>query len=313
MVGRALAIVGLLVWGASAASPPSPSQTPRYLVRLAYSDSSCSGKAAVGQAFELGKCLALGGAAVEYHLDVAKDTFSIFQYKNSDCTGKHVTRTVSSTSSCVPLEEKKNRGVGGNGLFAKAAALPKPTPDQQQWGRFVTTQNIPDATLGYPYLQTNYTFTRRCNSTIFGTNLIFSSEALNSCMPGPSPVWPQAKAIQVIHGAPNSNVAFKVAYFSSRDCITGSLLQRYSCNSVCTPIDQGSVTCEALHGEDKYLPSWKFRLIAIGSVLGAILVGLGIFIFLRKRAQRSARRDRERRNAQHISPSFSYGSMASSG
>lgn len=259
----------------------------RYAIRQRYSDRGCVGPAAVAEALELGVCQSWATHDLSIMFVVEAGHFFTREYMNRRCVGKP------SRQSKSPIEKKCSQSNDEIDGGAKT-----------YYFNWAFADELPAVSLGYPYMQTNYTSSRVCNMSTFSTVILFHADAAQRCVAAASLNFPTSKSLRLqpansrssfhprFTKAESTNLgstAFTVSYFSDKLCSTPSLIQDLICPSHCdtTMDDNGTFfTSSFCLAEAEVITANTAQLVWVSVSCFAIALGLGtmIFVWMRRRA-----------------------------
>ena len=257
----------------------------KYIVRQLWPDNSCSGSAAVAQAIELNKCFPSVGGGGEFSIEytIVGDNLVASTYLSDDtCSGKPFGKPQQSSisSKCQASPNIAHTLTGTT------------EGSDTSYSSYVFTNTIPDASLGYPYLQTNYTAATKCNTSQFNTPILFHQDATDTCLKAATLAYSNAQAIRITKGTKSGfhiDTAFGIEYYDTTSCGSSSLISKFHCPAHCTTYDQKeyvptSVSCMtvALIVADD---SFKMVLIAVVCVIGILGLGYAAFVYMRRKAE----------------------------
>ena len=262
----------------------------KYAVRQLYGDSSCSGSAGVAQALELNKCFPnVDASVISLSYAVEGDNFITTTWMHDNtCTKKPAGQQSVSISQQCQVVPNMNLHLLNNNPFASVSDTSESDTSAQftQYASFVFTNSIPDATIGYPYLQTNYTASDVCNTSLFNVPILFHQDATDTCLPAATLSYAHARSIKLTKGL-DISTAFAVEYYETDNC--GAMLGKFNCPSHCIDIDHGKIVIPTavacLTSTTVVAGGHGFVFIAIVCLICALVLGYGVFVCMRKRAE----------------------------
>ena len=256
----------------------------KYVIRKLYSTKSCSGSAAVAQALELNKCFpSVDNSIISLKYSIVDDDFITTTWVGDDtCTKKSSSEQKSSISQqCQAISPNLN--FISTSTFSKSSTTT--TTTTTQYASFVFTNSIPDSTIGYPYLQTNYTASNVCNTSLFNVPILFHQDTTDTCLPAATLSYKLAQSIKLKKGS-TIDTSFVVEYYQTNDC--GDILGSFKCPSSCRNLGKGfliptSVSC--FISTSVVAGGHGFVKFAIISLLLALVFGYLAFVYMRRRAE----------------------------
>jgi hypothetical protein len=252
----------------------------KYIIRQLWPNNDCAGTAAVAHAIELKKCFPNiddSPLSIEYSVD-GDNFISSTWLDSSKCEGNPFKLEKTSISS-------KCQAAPSLSIFTDPNLQRSFEPlDSSSYVSFLFTDNIPDATIGYPYLQTNYS-ANVCNTSQFNIPILFHQDSLNTCLRAATLAYPTtAKAITIVKK--KMQTGFSVEYYSDTSC--DILLSTFQCPTHCTLAGSGpiptSVSCMHIAGIVKH-DNASMVFIAIVCLIGVLGLGYAIFVYMRRRAE----------------------------
>ena len=259
----------------------------RYAIRQRYADRACAGTAAVAEALELGVCQTWATHDMSLMFVVEDGHISTREYANRRCLG------APSSESKTPIAKRCARGADEEASSGRA-----------YYFNWAFADELPAASLGYPYMQTNYTSSRVCNTSTFSTSILFHANTAKSCVAAVPFNFPNARSLRLRPAASNSNfhprstedaklafgpTAFTLSYYNDRACSTTALIQSLECPNHCdtTADDNGTFfTSRVCLAEATAVTANTAQLVWISVSCFVAALGLGaiIFVWMRRRA-----------------------------
>lgn len=272
----------------------------RYAIRQRFADHDCAGTAATAEALELGRCQSWATHDLSILFAVEAGHFYTREYANGRCAGKP------ETESKVPI----------------AARCARSADDEDSGGaayyfNWAFADELPAPSLGYPYMQTNYTSSDVCNTSTFSTSILFHADAAQACVPTASLNFPRAKSIRLTPAKKGGfhprrtaaeddgdgrlgfgSTAFSVSYFHDKACTASSMIQELNCPNHCdtTSVDNGTFfTSRVCLAEAAAITANTAQLvwISVSCFIAALILGAGIFVYMRRRAHGLPQRGKE--------------------
>lgn len=259
---------------------------PRYALRKSYPTKFCHEPAALAYAYRLDTCTSigeLGSGSLMYHYDAAAASLTLREFLSDDCSGSSIDVSLVDNTS-IPCQSLS---------------------DGDSFASFEFVASIPAPQLGFPLVEFEY-YTQGCRDTAVNTITLYNAAAVGSCLPAaPSDAHNTTQSISV-HRTEGEANSFSVHYYRSANCRKGSMEETSDCNQFCTfrAGTDVNVTIECLADETGHLSLTVANIvaIAIGCSVGAVIIGAGVFWYLRQRS---------RTRAPPASPLPGYGTLAS--
>ena len=263
----------------------------KYAIRMRYAGRDCMGTAAVAEALELDVCQPWATHDLSILFTVEDGLIFTREYANEDCAGKPASEIKSHVDKSCARSRDNQDSSGAAYSFNWAFA-----------------DSLPAVSLGYPYMQTNYTSSDVCNKTTFSTSLLFHRDTANTCIPGSFVNFPAAKAIWLTPATnggfsphffsdlDSGSTAFSLSYFEDKLCKQNiqELVCPNHCN--CTTDANGTFfTSRHCLAEAGIVTANTAQLvwISVGALVGAVFLGAAMFTYMRRRAHGLPQRGKE--------------------
>jgi hypothetical protein len=254
----------------------------KYAVRQLYSDEKCQGTAAVAQGLELDKCFPNvddSTLSISYSVDGDNLITSTWMGDNTCTTKPFAQQKVSISSGCQAAPSIDTT------ITAAAPSIGNTTTTA--YAKFVFSDNLPAASLGYPFLMSNYTGSNKCNTSLFNVPTLFHKDATDGCLPAATLSYPNARSIKIMKGTTLAT-AFTIQYYRTTDCKTVDQLGTFECPTHCTEETPKGVTIPTAVSCTAVLPvvekGGHMIVTAIIFLLIASVLAYGVFLYMRRKA-----------------------------